>query len=43
MEILIILSIAVVLTISLTKYDGDRGGAQEDDRMGGYTNGLANL
>lgn len=27
-----------VLAIGLARYDGDRGGAQEDDRTGGYTN-----
>jgi hypothetical protein len=27
-----------VLAIGLARYDGDRGGAQEDDRTGGYSN-----
>lgn len=27
-----------VLAIGLARYDGDRGGAQEDDRTGGYAN-----
>lgn len=27
-----------VLAIRLARYDGDRGGAQEDDRIGGYVN-----
>jgi hypothetical protein len=27
-----------VLAIGLARYDSDRGGAQEDDRTGGYTN-----
>lgn len=27
-----------VLAIGLARYDGDRGGAQEDDRIGGYSN-----
>ena len=27
-----------VLAIGLARYDGDRGGAQEDDRTGGYNN-----
>ena len=27
-----------VLAIGLARYDGDRGGAQEDDRIGGYKN-----
>lgn len=27
-----------VLSIGLARYDGDRGGAQEDDRTGGYSN-----
>jgi hypothetical protein len=27
-----------VLAIGLARYDGDRGGAQEDDRTGGYMN-----
>ena len=27
-----------VLAIGLARYDGDRGGAQEDDRVGGYKN-----
>lgn len=29
---------AEVLAIGLARYDSDRGGAQEDDRTGGYTN-----
>lgn len=29
---------ADVLAIGLARYDGDRGGAQEDDRTGGYKN-----
>ncbi|MCD9188373.1 MAG: hypothetical protein LUM44_18290 [Pyrinomonadaceae bacterium] len=28
----------IVLAIGLARYDGDRGGAQEDDRTGGYSN-----
>jgi hypothetical protein len=28
----------VILAIGLARYDGDRGGAQEDDRTGGYAN-----
>lgn len=28
----------VVLAVGLARYDGDRGGAQEDDRIGGYAN-----
>jgi len=28
----------LVLAIGLARYDGDRGGAQEDDRTGGYSN-----
>lgn len=27
-----------ILAIGLARYDGDRGGAQEDDRTGGYSN-----
>ena len=27
-----------ILAIGLARYDGDRGGAQEDDRIGGYMN-----
>ena len=27
-----------VLAVGLARYDGDRGGAQEDDRTGGYSN-----
>ena len=27
-----------VLAVGLARYDGDRGGAQEDDRIGGYAN-----
>jgi len=27
-----------VLAIGLARYDSDRSGAQEDDRIGGYTN-----
>jgi hypothetical protein len=27
-----------ILAIGLARYDGDRGGAQEDDRIGGYQN-----
>jgi hypothetical protein len=27
-----------ILAIGLARYDSDRGGAQEDDRTGGYTN-----
>ncbi len=27
-----------ILSIGLARYDGDRGGAQEDDRTGGYSN-----
>lgn len=27
-----------ILTVGLARYDGDRGGAQEDDRTGGYKN-----
>ena len=27
-----------VLTVGLARYDSDRGGAQEDDRIGGYKN-----
>ncbi|MFN0203965.1 MAG: bstEII [Bacteroidia bacterium] len=27
-----------ILAIGLARYDGDRGGAQEDDRIGGYAN-----
>ena len=27
-----------ILAIGLARYDGDRGGAQEDDRTGGYAN-----
>lgn len=28
----------MVLAVGLARYDGDRGGAQEDDRVGGYAN-----
>jgi hypothetical protein len=28
----------IILAIGLARYDGDRGGAQEDDRTGGYAN-----
>ncbi|MBO7478232.1 MAG: bstEII [Salinivirgaceae bacterium] len=28
----------LILAIGLARYDGDRGGAQEDDRTGGYSN-----
>ena len=28
----------VVYAVGLARYDGDRGGAQEDDRTGGYKN-----
>ena len=27
-----------IYAVGLARYDGDRGGAQEDDRTGGYTN-----
>lgn len=32
-----------VLAIGLARYDGDRGGAQEDDRTGGYSNCVKEL
>lgn len=28
----------VIYAVGLSRYDGDRGGAQEDDRTGGYKN-----
>ena len=28
----------VIYAVGLARYDGDRGGAQEDDRTGGYKN-----
>jgi hypothetical protein len=34
----VIKSNKTVLAIGLARYDGDRGGAQEDDRTGGYAN-----
>jgi hypothetical protein len=32
-----------VLAIGLARYDSDRGGAQEDDRTGGYHNALTEI
>lgn len=31
-------SLGIIKAIGLARYDGDRGGAQEDDRTGGYAN-----
>lgn len=30
----------VIYAVGLARYDGDRGGAQEDDRTGGYKTGI---